>query len=652
MARKRKYKTLICDFETTVYDGQITTEVWASAVVEIGTEDVKVFHSIEDTFKYFRSLKSNLICYYHNLKFDGNFWLSYLLTNPKLEPALENPEEDPDHYTFCETEEMYNNTFKYVISDQGQWYCIDIKIDNYIIEIRDSLKLLPFSVKEIGKAFKTKHQKLDMEYTGYRYAGCQITPEEERYIKNDVLVVKEALETMFSQGHDKMTIGACCLSEYKYILTKPIYNYFFPKLEDLYLDPNIYGSETVDKYIRRSYKGGWCYLVPGKAGQIYSDGITADVNSLYPSMMSSESGNEYPVGLPTFWTGNRIPEEARKPHKYYFVRFRCRFRIKSKKLPFIQIKGSWFYRGNECLTTSDIRDPRTGKYSRYYIGFDGTKKDTVVTLTLTCTDYILFREQYDVFDFEILDGCYFNARAGIFDLYIEKYKKIKLESTGALRTLAKLFLNNLYGKMAASTDSSFKYAYLKKDGSVGFYGISAADKKAGFIAVGSAITSYARNFTIRAAQNNYYGPDQPGFIYADTDSIHCNLMTEQLKGIPIHDKNFCCWKIESYWNEAIFSRQKTYIEHVTHEDGEPVTPYYNVKCAGMPERCKDLFIASLEGKRPEDLKDPTPEQIEFLSAPARTLKDFDIGLKVPGKLMPKRIPGGMILKDGFYEMRP
>ena len=57
-------------------------------------------------------------------------------------------------------------------------------------------------------------------------------------------------------------------------------------------------------------------------------------------------------------------------------------------------------------------------------------------------------------DFEILDGCYFNSAIGIFDRYIEKYKKIKLESKGAKRELAKLFLNNLYGKMASSTDSS------------------------------------------------------------------------------------------------------------------------------------------------------------------------------------------------------
>ena len=89
-----------------------------------------------------------------------------------------------------------------------------------------------------------------------------------------------------------------------------------------------------------------------------------------------------------------------------------------------------------------------------------------------------------------------------------------------MRELAKLFLNNLYGKMASSTDSSFKYAYLDETGTICYKIVTAHNKKAGYIAIGSAITSYARNFTIRAAQMNYYGPNKRGFIYADTDSIH------------------------------------------------------------------------------------------------------------------------------------
>lgn len=650
MGTKRKCRYFSCDFETTVYKGQVNTEVWASACVELYTEDVKIFHSIDETFSFFKSLKTNLICYYHNLKFDGNFWLSYLLVDLQMEQASIQHSDNPLDREWIEPKDMKNNTFQYSISDEGMWYSIKIKVNDYIIELRDSLKLLPFSVKELGKSFGTKHKKLDMEYTGFRYSGCTITDEERKYIANDVLVVKEALEIMFDQGHNKLTIGSCCLTEYKHIMGKEDYETYFPDMYSMQLSSE-YDYPTVGEWIRRSYKGGWCYLVKGKANKIYGKGTTADVNSLYPSMMSSESGNEYPVGKPTFWKGNYIPDEALQKHRYYFIRIKTRFYIKKNMLPFIQIKGSLLYKGTEALESSDVYNRETGNYSAFHRDLDGNIADTRVELTLTCTDYILFREHYNVIDFEILDGCYFYAMSGIFDDYIEKYKKIKLENKGALRTLAKLFLNNLYGKMASNTDSSYKFAFIKEDKTIGFYSIKANDKVAGYIPVGSAITSYARNFTIRAAQMNYHGVDQSGFIYADTDSIHCDLPPEEIVGIKVHDKNFCCWKLETCWDTAIFTRQKTYIEHVTHEDLQPIdTPFYNIKCAGMPDRCKNLFDLSMRGYVPQEGDKFTEEQLEFLKT-KRTLSDFKIGLCIPGKLMPKRIRGGILLVDTTYEMR-
>lgn len=661
----KKFRYFVGDFETTVYKGQVHTEVWASAVVELNTEDVQIFHSIGDTFDYLASIPDNIIIYYHNLKFDGSFWLDQLLTVLGYEQAYDHwiDPDSTERYEWLKERHMKNKTFKYSISNMGQWYTIIIRVNNKFIEIRDSLKLLPFSVKRIGDSFKTAHRKLDMEYTGVRYAGCPITEEEQEYIRNDVLVIKEALEIMYEQGHDKLTIGSCCLAEYQKIISKEEYNSLFPNLYEMALpEEDAHKYPNAGEWIRMSYKGGWCYLVKGKEHKVFNGGTTADVNSLYPSMMSSESGNRYPVGHPNFWTGNYIPPQAISNEKYYFVRIKTRFKIKEGYLPFIQIKNSLMYRSNECLTTSSIWSRRTHKYYRYYRDTEGNVQDTRVELVLTMTDFELLKEHYHLMDFEILDGCWFYALVGIFDDYIEKYKKIKLESEGALRELAKLFLNNLYGKMASNTDSSFKVAELKEDKTIRFNYVSANDKKPGYIPVGSAITSYARNFTIRAAQKNYHGVHEPGFIYADTDSIHCDLPADKLQGITVHDKNFCCWKLEAYWDEAIFTRQKTYIEHVTHEDGVPVCekidketgeyrkPYYNVKCAGMPTKCKDLFVKSLTGYQPTEDDKFTEEELEFIRTP-RELTDFNVGLIVPGKLRPKRIRGGVVLTDTTYEMR-
>lgn len=661
--KQREYRYFMGDFETTVYKGQVNTEVWASALVELFSDKVTILHSIAETFDYLVSLNCNVVVYYHNLKFDGAFWLSYLLVDKKFTQAYDKIGDKETDVKWKQQFKMFNNTFKYSISDRGTWYSIIVKVKNHFIEIRDSLKLLPFSVKRIGESFGTKHKKLDMEYTGFRYAGCEITKEEQEYIANDVLVVKEALEIMFKQGHNKLTIGSCCLEEYKKICRSSLqiqldYTEMFPNLYDFKIDKQEHKYDNAGDWLRKSYRGGWCYLVKGKENKIKTNGTTADVNSLYPSMMSSKSGNKYPIGLPKFWTGNFIPEEALKENMYYFVRIKTRFYIKDNYLPFIQVKGDLKYKGTESLETSDVYNHENDDYFPYYIDKNGNIQQAKVELTLTMTDYQLIKEHYELVDFEIIDGCYFYSMVGIFDEYINKYAKIKKESKGALRELAKLFLNNLYGKMASSTDSSFKIAYVKDDKSIGFMQVVENEKKPGYIAIGSAITSYSRNFTIRAAQKNYYGAEKRGFIYADTDSIHCDLLPQEIKGIEVDDKEFCCWKLESCWDKAIFTRQKTYIEHVTHENLIPLEEskqYNNIKCAGMPKKCKDLFEISMQGTADVN-ENWSDEEKEFLfdkdNKPiVRDYSDFKVGLKVPDKLRPIRIRGGVLLVNTTYEMR-
>ncbi len=661
--KQREYRYFMGDFETTVYKGQVNTEVWASALVELFSDKVTILHSIAETFDYLVSLNCNVVVYYHNLKFDGAFWLSYLLVDKKFTQAYDKIGDKETDVKWKQQFKMFNNTFKYSISDRGTWYSIIVKVKNHFIEIRDSLKLLPFSVKRIGESFGTKHKKLDMEYTGFRYAGCEITKEEQEYIANDVLVVKEALEIMFKQGHNKLTIGSCCLEEYKKICRSSLeiqldYAEMFPNLYDFKIDKQEHKYDNAGDWLRKSYRGGWCYLVKGKENKIKTNGTTADVNSLYPSMMSSKSGNKYPIGLPKFWTGNFIPEEALKENMYYFVRIKTRFYIKDNYLPFIQVKGDLKYKGTESLETSDVYNHENDDYFPYYIDKNGNIQQAKVELTLTMTDYQLIKEHYELVDFEIIDGCYFYSMVGIFDGYINKYAKIKKESKGALRELAKLFLNNLYGKMASSTDSSFKIAYVKDDKSIGFMQVVENEKKPGYIAIGSAITSYSRNFTIRAAQKNYYGAEKRGFIYADTDSIHCDLLPQEIKGIEVDDKEFCCWKLESCWDKAIFTRQKTYIEHVTHENLIPLEEskqYNNIKCAGMPKKCKDLFEISMQGTADVN-ENWSDEEKEFLfdknnKPVVRDYSDFKVGLKVPDKLRPIRIRGGVLLVNTTYEMR-
>lgn len=640
----RKY---VADFETTVYEGQENTEVWASALCEIGNSDpnkVKVWNSIEGLFNHLFKLKSNSIVYFHNLAFDGSYILNWLLRRDDFKQAFYI---DGDYAEPIDRKEMENNTFRYTISDMGQWYNIFIKVNDHIIDIKDSLKLLPFSVATIGKAFNTEHKKLSMEYIGYRCSGGYISEDEEEYIKNDVLVVAEALKTLFDEGHNKSTIGSCCLSEYRGLIGQFAFEDMFPNLQEIVIPDRLRTPfvNNADDFIRKSYKGGWCYVVKGKENKEFHNGITADVNSLYPSVMHSISGNKYPIGRPTFWVGNEIPEIAQDDDHYYFIRVRTQFKIKDGYLPCIQIKDNGLYRGNEWLETSGIM--YKDKYVYKYYDRDGVLNDTTVELTLTCTDWKLIQEHYDLFDTEIIGGCYYWAESGIFDVYIDKWRKVKENSTGAMRTLAKLFLNNLYGKLASSDCSNFKIAHLD-DGVLKYTPYEAHDKQLISIACGSAITSYARDFTIRTAQKNYYGKDKRGFIYADTDSIHCDLSADELKGVNVHPNNFLCWKLEASWDRAIFVRQKTYIERVVAENLEPIeVPYNKITCAGMGKRCKQLLDLSMRGIN--EIEGMTYEEQYFLKE-KRDFCDFKVGLKIPSKLVAKNIVGGVLLVNTTYEM--
>lgn len=392
---------------------------------------------------------------------------------------------------------------------------------------------------------------------------------------------------------------------------------------------------TIDEYIRKSYKGGWCYLKPDRAKQIIDGGITLDVNSLYPSVMHSKSGKRYPTGHPTLWRGNYIPSKAWKEHHYFFVRFRCRFHIKPGFLPTIQIKGNPCYKGTEWLTTSDVYNPADGKYYAEFRDDYGQIRQARPLLTLSKPDYILFLEHYEITDMTIYDGMIFHAELGLFDEYIDHYKSIKETSTGAVRELAKLFLNNLYGKFAANTDSSFKVMEKGEYGNLISY-IEPENKKApGYIPVGSAVTSYARSFTIRAAQKNI-----ERFIYADTDSLHLVGKSKKLNGVRIHETDFLAWKIEDVFDRGWYVRQKTYIEQIGGE--------YIVKCAGLPQRCKDLLIASFNGET--EIKNMTPDEKRFLKI-KRDITDFNVGIKIPSKLRPVQIAGGTVLMPTPYEMR-
>lgn len=622
----------VADFETTVYTGQESTEVWAAGITEIGDlnpDNVTIFNSIDEfmtSFKRLGFLKwASVDIYFHNLKFDGSFILNWLLKHKHHALVM----SDAEIY-FPKTKHMYSGSFKYLCSDRGQFFSITYKLGNTVIRFLDSAKLFPMSIEEIGNSFGTLNKKLSIEYEGVRWAGCDIKEHEKEYLQNDLLVPAEALDTFFSEGHTKSTIASCCMEEFINICGgKKEFYYLFPKLKDVILPCGI----NADEYIRPSYKGGYCYCT--KQTHIKNPGVTLDVNSLYPFVMEQF---ELPYGNPTYHT--KEEEFRHRDGRYAFIHFKANFRLKKGKLPTIQIKNSPLYPSNEWLKTSYIL--KNGKYyANALIG--GIKIESRQEMTLTEIDFFLLKEHYDIYDFEVLDWIDFPAQKGMFSSYMKKYFDIKMKTRGGRRQIAKLFLNSLYGKFGTSEDSSFKFCLLDSDDKLKWYTVTEKNKETYHVAVASAITSLARYWTISHAQKNI-----KYFRYADTDSLHLECSLEEVKGVELHDTKIGAWACECKWDEGVFVRQKTYIERTGN--------VIEITAAGMGKKAKrNLCLAyklSHGGDKKEILKEVSEKKLnaKFIEN-GFELEDFKKGLVVPQNMKLKNIPGGLLLYEQDFELK-
>lgn len=528
-------KKFTADFETNVDENDC--RVWAWAVCEIGNPDnFKYGTTIEGFIRWCK--EDNYTLYFHNLKFDGEYIFHYLLTN--------------GYTLITDITERKDKTFETIISDMGQFYMITIyfKVNNRNIKkvtIYDSLKLLNFSVETIAKSFDLPIRKLELDYKTKRDIGHRLTKHEIDYIRCDVEVMSRALDIMFKEGLDRMTIGACALNYYRKSLDN--FNRYFPDI-----------PYEIDEDIRTSYRGGFTYLNPLYKEKETGEGLVLDVNSLYPSCMRNEI---LPFGQPIFFNGKYKYDMF---YPLYVQRINVIFELKPGKIPTIQVKKNLMFQPNEFLESS---------------------KGDILTLTLTNIDLELFLENYNTIYIEYVGGWKFKGKKGLFKHYIDEWsdKKIQAKKDGnpALYLICKLMLNSLYGKFSKNPNIRSKVPILLDDYSIGYEMLPTEIGKGLYIPVGSFITSYARNKTIRTSQaiRDYtmdkYGKDF--YIYSDTDSIHMlKLPEEELKKfIDIDDYRLGAWKLESTFRRGKYLRQKAYIE-------EDYSGELNVVVAGLPKK--------------------------------------------------------------------
>lgn len=560
MARKK----FSCDFETTTDPKDC--RVWGYGVMELYNHDnYEIGNNIDDFMMWCEHVKADL--YFHNLRFDGSFIVNWLLKNG---------------WEYDDSGQA--GTFDVTISAMGQWYKIVICYGysgrkKLHTTIYDSAKKLPFTVERIGQAFNLETLKIDVSqewYSRYRPVGHVITDEEYMYIKHDIKVICEALEIQFNQGLTRMTIGSDSLGTFKEMFDKKTYDKMFPKI-----------SLYTDSEIRKAYRGGFTWLNKIYANNDLDGGLIFDVNSLYPSVMYSEL---LPFGRPISFYGEYKYDPD---YPLTIQHIRCEFEVKENHIPTIQIKDKKYrriFKSNEYLEHSG---------------------GNIIDLYVTNVDLELIKKHYNLYDLEYLAGWKFRGRTGMFKDFIDHWSEIKERETGALRELAKLMLNNLYGKFATNPDITGRIPYLREDGSNGFKMGDEEMKDPEYTAMGVFITSYARLVCISTAQENY-----DRLIYCDTDSMHLRgkEIPENMKN-KIHKTKLGYWDLEAIYDRARYIKQKTYIYE---KDGK-----LNVTGAGMSDRVKEKV----------------------------TWENFRLGFTTSGNLKGKQVSGGVVLIDSDFSLK-
>lgn len=351
--------------------------------------------------------------------------------------------------------------------------------------------------------------------------------------------------------------------------------------------------------------------------------INLDVNSLYPYIMYDRL---LPFDLPKEFEGEYKED---KIYCLYIQRILCSFEIKKNKIPTIQIKNNMSFIPNEYVESSN---------------------NELVMLTLTNVDLQLFKEHYNIYNEQYCGGWKFKGIRGIFTQYIDKWIEKKNEGTIkgnlGLRTLAKLMLNSLYGKLATALEVQSKIPYLEDD--IVKYRLSEKEDKDGlYLPTASFITSYARELTIRTSQKikeyslDKYGKDM--YIYSDTDSIKTLLSIDELEKFCNIDKvNLGAWKNEGIAIKGKWVRQKCYLEYFYYpvkykgkiNKISKFKKKYKIKnfdnfhkmhitCAGMPKSCYS--------------------QVEW--------DKFKVGFTCGGKLTFKHVKGGVKLVETDFTIK-
>lgn len=515
-------------------------------------------YDIETFFDELFGMKSCII-YFHNLKFDGAFIIDYLLKNGF---KIDNSKK--------------NMTISTLITDRLVWYTFTVYYCGRQYKFRDSLKKITTSLEQAAEDFGLDIRKGSIDYQKHRDFGYIPTEEEIDYIHIDTEIMADILQYYYDNDMTKMTNASDAITAYKSIINEKGFRNLFPVL-----------IKPIDDFIRRSYKGGYCYVNPKFKNIDLQNIYCYDVKSMYPSVMVE---SDLPYGVPIHYEGKYEYDESMP---LYIQRIQVCCDLKDGRIPTIQTKSFMSIKLNYLKST----------------------EGRMLDLYLTSVDLERFLEDYDIWDIKYIEGFKFYSSRGLFEEYIMKYFTLKESSKGAKKQLYKIFLNSLYGKFAMMTERRQAIPTIV-NGQLKFERTPYEEEDAIYTAVASFITANARKKLHTAIYKNL-----DVFVYCDTDSIHLLAPARDID----EGKTLGKWAIE----------------HGKKEDGKVVTyvnkgRYLGQKCYIL---CEEKDGNELEIKKVAGAPQKVKEQINW--------DNFHINFQSDKNMYPKyrvkRVDGGVVL---------
>lgn len=562
------------DFETTQPNEKGKVRVYLWALCK---KDYRASYGYDiDSFMK-AILDKRAIIYFHNLKFDFSYICYYLL--------------------------KHNITFE-PIEKSGVIY--SIKFND--IELRDSLNFLPMTLKQVGETYCKIHNKLSYDdyLKPYNYKPDKY---DIKYCIEDVLTLKEGLLTYLEELKNVLEENGASKSAkkvYKKLTNASIAYEAFKEITGL--------DRICERTIRQmydilkpSYSGGFVYA----KGGVYKSTpdapiIMVDENSMYPDKYANA-----PMPI-----GRAIPinDVSEIFEGFSVINITIRFELKKGYIPII---SQGFNKNG----------------SSNYMSFSGD----YISMTITNIDFKYILKFYKC-EWTFNYGYKWRTKSGVFKNYADIFMKLKAESKGPRREVAKKLLNMCYGKTAMSGLCETKNYYINEFGGVSseIVGLEYDDEQLQYFVVGISICAYARadlfeNMLLIGCEN---------VLYTDTDSIKFILRDKSiLDKMKLDDKKLGFWKIEG--NPTIFKplapKKYIYYEnkrlHITSAGFSHDEVFKALNCPYVLNEKGQFESVELEEK----------EAFEYINK-------FDFGLKVECK-QAKIVEGGRLIMEVTKEIK-